>query len=335
MKKITINEIAKLANTSKTTVSFYLNNKFDNMSEDTKKRIAKVIKQTNYTPSIAARLLNNSKTKLIGIIISDITNVFSNQIVKGIEDCTNKRGYQIILASSNYDFKREEKYIDKLIQLGVDGFIVQPTISFQPLIEKIKANNKALIFIDSNLENDEVMSVKSDNYNSVYNSMKAVIKKNHYNNYIIIGANPKDLTSRQERANGFIDCIKDNNLEYTNIIVSNRPTQEEIREKLIPNIRLEKNNFIFVPNCWLLPKVNLLLDEFRSFIPKTIGILGFDNTEWCHFVSPKITTIVQPAYDQGYLVADKLISYLENEGTVEKPKETLLCNINWSESIIQ
>lgn len=224
--------------------------------------------------------------------------------------------------------------MDKLLQMGVDGFIVQPTTYFTPLIEKIKAHNKALIFIDSNLNNNDVMSVKSDNYNSVYNSLKVIIKKNHYNNYIIIGANPKDLTTRLERANGFIDCLKDNGLKYVNIIVTNNPSQEELREKLIPNIKLDKNNFIFVPNCWLLPKINLVLDNFRNFIPKTIGLLGFDNTDWCHFVSPKITTIVQPAYEEGNLVAKKLINYLENGEKIDKIKETLICNVNWKESII-
>lgn len=66
------------------------------------------------------------------------------------------------------------------------------------------------------------MSVKSDNYNSVYNSLKVIIKKNHYNNYIIIGANPKKRfpTTRLERANGFIDCLKDNGLKYVNIVMT-------------------------------------------------------------------------------------------------------------------
>lgn len=84
-RKVTIKDIAELAKTSKTTVSFYLNGKFDKMSEETKNRIKSTIEATNYKPSIAARSLNAKSTKLIGVVIGDITNSFSNQIVKGIE----------------------------------------------------------------------------------------------------------------------------------------------------------------------------------------------------------------------------------------------------------
>ena len=84
-RKVTIKDIAEMAGTSKTTVSFYLNGKTEKMSEDTKAKIAAVIKKTNYRPSIVARSLNSKNSKLIGVLIGDITNTFSNQIVKGIE----------------------------------------------------------------------------------------------------------------------------------------------------------------------------------------------------------------------------------------------------------
>ena len=127
-----------LAGTSKTTVSFYLNGKTEKMSEKTRQRIAEVIKETNYKPSVAARSLNSKSTKLLGIMIGDITNTFSNQIVKGIEDVASKKGYQLIVANSNYDYGREEKYIDRMLSMGVDGFIVQPTIQFKEITKKAK-----------------------------------------------------------------------------------------------------------------------------------------------------------------------------------------------------
>ncbi|MEG0527828.1 MAG: LacI family DNA-binding transcriptional regulator, partial [Longicatena sp.] len=94
--KVTIKEIAMRANTSKTTVSFYLNGKTDKMSEETKNRIEEAIRETNYRPSIAARSLNSKGTKLIGVMIGDITNNFANQIVKGIEDYSREHRYQLI-----------------------------------------------------------------------------------------------------------------------------------------------------------------------------------------------------------------------------------------------
>lgn len=333
MKKITINDIAKMAKTSKTTVSFYLNNKFDAMSEETKNRIKKVIDETNYSPSLVARSLSMSKTNLIGVIIGDITNVFSNQIVKGIEAYLNKYNYQIIIGNSNYEYERESKLIDKFIQIGVEGFIVQPTTNFLPLIEKIKRSGKQLAFIDSNLENDEVVSIKSDNYNSVYKCMETIVNKNKYDRYIMIGASPAELSTRKERAKGFIDSLEIKNIPFHNIIVSNEPTIEEVKRKLLTKLLDNKKTLIFVPNCWLLPIVNQVLDIYRDKMPKNIGLVGFDNIEWCKFVCPKITTIVQPAYEEGYLVAEYLVNMIEKKEEVLEKKVTLMCNVNWEKSV--
>ena len=118
-EKITIRDIAERAGTSKTTVSFFLNGKTDKMSEETQARIAQVIKETNYRPSIAARSLNAKETRLIGVIIGDITNTFANQIVKGIDDFARDNRYQLIVGNSNYNFENEKGYVNRMLAMGV------------------------------------------------------------------------------------------------------------------------------------------------------------------------------------------------------------------------
>jgi len=73
------------------------------MSQETRDKIKRVIEETNYKPSIVARSLNSKRTKLIGVLIGDITNSFSNQIVKGIEDIAHQNGYQVMIGNSNYN----------------------------------------------------------------------------------------------------------------------------------------------------------------------------------------------------------------------------------------
>ena len=331
-KKLTINDIARLANTSKTTVSFYLNGRFENMSQETRLRIQKVIEETNYAPNIAARFLSNSKTNLVGILVGDITNSFSNQLVKGIEACANERNYQIIMSSSNYDFEMERRHVERLLQIGVDGFIVQPTRNFSRLVKLIQESGKEIVFIDSNLQDDTVASVKSDNYTSVYNCIDRIIESNQYDEYIMIGADATKLSTRQERSKGFIDAVSKHNKMYQNIIVSNNASEAEVSTKLIEHIKLGVRSVIFVPNCWLLPTVYLVLSKYRALIPQTIGLVGLDNTEWTGFVSPTVTTIVQPAYEEGHLVMSKLADLIEKKENVNI-KEVMLCQVNWKESI--
>ena len=99
-KKLTIKDIALKANTSKTTVPFYLNEKFDKMSYDTRKRIEKVIEETNYTPNIMAKSLKSKKSRLIGVVVADITNPFSNNIVKGIDEIAKKKIIKLYLETA-------------------------------------------------------------------------------------------------------------------------------------------------------------------------------------------------------------------------------------------
>ena len=85
------------------------------MSQETREKIEKVIHETNYKPSIVARSLNSKRTKLIGVLIGDITNSFSNQIVKGIEDIASQNGYQVMIGNSNYSQESEDRYIESML----------------------------------------------------------------------------------------------------------------------------------------------------------------------------------------------------------------------------
>ncbi|WZU02123.1 LacI family transcriptional regulator [Erysipelothrix sp. D19-032] len=187
--KVTINDIARLAQTSKTTVSFYLNGKFDKMSVETKDRIATVIEEQQYRPSVATRSLNAKSMKLIGVLIGDITNDFANQIVKGIDEIAKTHNYQLIVGNSNYTFESESDYIDRMLSMGVDGFIVQPTIQFKALIPKIRANGKSLVFIDSQTDMESNAWVKTNNYEAVLETTFELVDKG-YNDFILLTVIP-------------------------------------------------------------------------------------------------------------------------------------------------
>lgn len=329
-QKITIKEIAELAGTSKTTVSFYLNGKTDKMSEDTKQRITKVIKEHNYRPSMAARLLNSKSTCLLGVIIGDITNTFANQIVKGIDDIAREKKYQLIVGNSNYIYENEEKYVDRMLAMGVDGFIVQPSSSFQGLIEKIKNEGKGLVFIDSQVSMENEKWVKTNNYEAVLEATDQLMKQG-YENFIMLTADPSVLSTRLERTRGFLDALEIANKNCVTEIVENEVSANEIADRITKNLKLGSKTLIFVANCWLLPKVYVALKNYRNLMPDTIGLIGFDNLEWTNFSSPTVTSIVQPAYEEGVQSARILIDTIENIHE-EAPNQILQCSVNYCES---
>lgn len=332
-QKITIKEIAEKAGTSKTTVSFYLNGKTEKMSEETKQKIAKVIEETNYRPSIAARSLNAKRTKLIGVIIGDITNAFANQIVKGIDDIAREKRYQLIVANSNYILENEEAYVDRMLAMGVDGFIVQPSSQFSELLPKIKSEHKEIVFIDSQVSIDMEKWVKTNNYEAVLDTTEYLIDQG-YDEYIMITADPSVLSTRLERTKGFEHALKLRNKKSTTFVVNGDITSDEIREKLNRELKFGVRTLIFVANCFLLPRVYIALKNYRNLMPETLGLIGFDNTEWSDFANPSVTTIVQPAYDEGKQAATMLIDAIE-EINNEVPNKILQCSVNWQESTIK
>ena len=328
--QFTINDIAKLANTSKTTVSFYLNGKTDKMSEDTKEKIEKVIIETGYRPSVAARSLKSKTTRLIGVVIGDITNTFSNQLVKGIEECAKKNTYQLIVGNSNYSFETEEMYVKRMLDMGVEGFIVQPSSKFYSLIPLIKSRGKDVVFIDSQTSIDNEKWVKTNNYEMALN-LGEEISKTGYNKCLLITADPHILSSRLERVLGFEDGLNMDQVELNRIVVSENVSTEDIQEILNHTLHYGDKTFIFVANCFLLPKVYVGLKKFKQLIPESIGLAGFDNTEWTTLASPTVTTIVQPAYEEGVQAMKILIDSIEKTYK-ELPNQILKSVIHWNES---
>ncbi len=330
--KITINENAKLAGVSKTTISFYLNGNTQRISLITQNRIATIIKQTNFQPNLAARCLNSKSSKLIGVLISDITITFSNQIVKGIETIASKYNYQVIVGNSEYSYQREENYIEQMLSMGVAGFIVQPTAQFRKLSKKLLKLNKPLVFFDSKLYDLKSNWIKTNNYEATYETIvKCIIKG--YESFYLITADPQLISTRLERVSGFIDALADYNFNYKTFILEN----DRVDFKMLHNffestLNVSKKSLVFVPNCWALPDIYLALKQYRNNMPQ-IGLIGFDNLEWVNFSSPSITTIIQPAFKEGEEAAKIVIDQIEGKNKLDNQK-ILNCYVNWNESTL-
>lgn len=323
--RITINDIAKLAGVSKTTVSFFLNGKFDKMSDETRRKLEDVITRTNYHPNTIARSLNYKQTYLIGVVIGDITNSFANQIVKGIDDYSREHGYQMIVGSSNYLLDNERKCITGMAAMGVDGFIVQPTVHFETMWKELGIH-KPIAYFDSPNQASEELWVKTNNYEAVYDATEMLVKQG-YSQFVIITADPYVLQTRMERNRGFTDCLELAKKPYGMILADSTTTAEALENKLKPYLESDQSTGIFVCNNWLLDKAYLVLRKYSDLIPQNIGLIGFDSLDWTELVSPSITTIVQPAYEEGQAAARILIDRIENRNE-EAPNRILKCRIN-------
>ena len=333
-KRVTITEIARLAGTSKTTVSFYLNGHTDRMSKETHDRIGQVIRETGYEPSPLARSMNAKQTYLIGVVVGDIANHFSNQIVKGIDSVANEAGYRLLISSSNFDRDNEHALIDRLISVGVDGFIVQPTARFREVAEAIGSSGKKLVFFDSKYYDYTASWVKTDNYEATKRALSEVLAKG-YGRVLVVAAEPQLLSSRTERLQGTTDTIEALGLPSEHFVIPDKGVpqkeltawlHEQLDECTVPTL-------VFAPNCWALPDIYVAMRDFYRRMPKEVGLLGFDNTDWAEVASPSVSVIAQPAFEEGVEAAKILLDLISGAGRID-PHQVLPCTVQWGQSTL-
>ena len=327
-KRITINDIAQMTGTSKTTVSFYLNGKTERMSADTQDRIRKAIEETGYEPSPLARGLNAKKSSLIGVIIGDITNTFANQIVKGIDSVTSADGYRMLVCSSNFDRRNELAYIERLLAIGVDGFIVQPTAQFKEISKSITDAGRQLVFIDSKLYDFTSNWVKTDNYEASYRAIETCVAKG-YERFLLLTATPGLISSRVERVSGFVDALESHGLGFSQFILENdRVDTEKLQTFLKDSIDGRTPTLAFAPNCWALPEIYTAMREFYPLMPDRVGLLGFDNPEWVTVANPSVSAVQQPAFREGRTAGSILLDLIAERGEID-PHQVLGCDVIW------
>ena len=329
-KKLTIKDIALKANVSKTTVSFYLNEKFDKMSDDTRKRIEQVIKETNYTPNIMAQSLKSKKSHLIGVIVADITNPFSNNIVKGIDDIARKEDYQIIIGNSNFEYINEKKYIERMLDMGVDGFIIQPTMELDKTISYIDKFGKKVVCVDRVSPKFKGKYVKTNNYDITFKAITQLYNKG-YEEFIFVSASLDTASTRVERKNGFIDAIKSIKASSHIVKIEEELSYYDLSKELMKYINTSKKVAIFAAHGKSLQKVFKAVKHLKLDVPNKVGIIGFDNGNWTTYASPSVTTIDQQNYQQGKYATKLLIDMIENRESILDSVE-FESSISWKES---
>ena len=320
--KITINDVAHRAKVSKTTVSRYLNGRYESMSEETKDTIQKVIEELDYRPSTIARSLKSKNTKVIGCVIADITNPFSSFIVKGMNDVCKEKGYQVLFV--NTDNKREDEIegIKSLMDHKLDGLIVNTSGYNDDYILSILNQGVPIVLADRCLKDKKkIDTVTSKNYTATFDCIR-YLHKQGYSKVAFFSQELGEISIRQERFLGYMNGVehfyRQNGKDAAYIIDS-----KDDREYINALYKLKKKNkeekiCIFAVNGVTLMKVITAMSKSGYMIGKDFGICGFDDWGWASLIPPGITTITQDSYQTGVKSAQILIDRIENGMTQRK-----------------
>ena len=294
------------------------------------KAISEQVKQ-EIAAEVAEIVANGGKRPHLAAILVGHDGGSETYVVAKVKAC-EVCGFKSSLIRYEADVT-EEELLAKVRELNedddVDGFIVQPTVEFRTVYSELEVS-KPIVYFDSPNRGMSGLWIKTNNYEAMYETCDLMVEKG-YEYFVNITADPYVLTTRLERTRGLTDNLDLRKLGYDVIIANEETSDEALKEKLTPIFETKHNVCVVVSSCWLLPMVYRVLQQWKDRIPQDIGLVGFDSLEWTELSSPTVTTIVQPAFEEGYLAGKVLIDRIEGRNE-ELPNHILNCRINEKES---
>lgn len=313
MEKVTMADVAKVAGVSKSTVSQYLNKRYEYMGEKTKLKIEEAIEELGYEPNFIARSLKQKRTSMVGIIVANITHFFSTEISRAIEDFFHTHDLHAIFCNADDDPEKEKKYIEMLRAKQVDGLIIFPTGQNNDLYKKMVNQGYPVVFVDRKVENLDVFSVITDNTHATSMAVQQVIEKGHRNIAFVV--QPLKVSPRIDRLAGYKQALTNAGIEINPdyIIEASIP---DMKNKLEQLFSLEvKPTALFAANDRAFMAVGEFLKEKGIKLGKDLGLIVFDNIPFSHFLDAPISFIRQPAAEMGKKAAELLFQQINKENT--------------------
>ena len=212
---ITMKDVAELAKVSVSTVSHTIN-KTRFVSDVTRQRVLRAMAELGYHPNIIAQSLRRKRTNTVGLIISDITNPFFPEVVRGVEKQLIRAGYSIILANTDDDTEKERELVTLLYGKRVDGLIIVPSGRENKHIKFLVQQNVPVVLLDRKVEGLEVDTVLVDNCGGTKRLTEYLISLGHKRVGIIAG--DINISTGRERLDGYVEALKKYSLFNDNLV---------------------------------------------------------------------------------------------------------------------
>lgn len=299
MSHATLKDIAKRAGVSTTTVSRAVNGK-PNINIQVKQRILEIAEALEYTPNTLARSLRTKKTDSIGVVIGDIADPFFAPIVRGIENVSKKKSYNIILCDTDEKYSEEVKAVRLLMRKRVDGLIVTPAQTKYQSIMELKRKRIPFVLLCRYFDLIEADCVTTDDVQGAFAATQHLISREH--NRILFLNGPVYVSSAIERLVGYKRALRDNGIEFNDSLVrEGNLTMEDGYRVMRENLSKGRIRFtaVFAYSDFVALGVMKALEEKRLRTPEDIAIVGFDDVIFSSFLKIPLTTVRIPKYELG------------------------------------
>ncbi|BDH44149.1 LacI family transcriptional regulator [Salmonella enterica subsp. enterica serovar Choleraesuis] len=312
--RATISDVARVAKTGKTSVSRYLNGEKNLLSDDLRQRIEQAIAALHYHPNQMARGLKRGRTRLIGLIIADITNPYSVDVLSSIEASCRAEGFTLLVCNTNNELNQEQRYLELLRSYQVEGIVVNAIGMHEEALLHLQQSALPMVLIDRKITDFSCDVVGLDNFHATTLACNHLFSRG-FNGLLFLSEPLGTVNTRRERLQAFREQIGN----HPEVIGENAeiPLSDEALldstllefYRRLPNRRLA----VISANGALTLKVVRALRRLGLNWGKDIGLLGFDELEWAEFAGVGITTLKQPTRQIGQAALERVVSRIAGD----------------------
>ncbi len=310
----TIKDVAQRAGVSVATVSHVMNNSRA-VSTEARDKVHAAILALKYRRDGIARSLRVSQTGTIALLISDITNPFFAEMVRGIEDCVHARGktFNILLCNTEENDERERRALDMVLEKRIDGIIIVPTGGNAELLQDLVDGGLPIVLADRHLAGLQADSVIVDNRAASFAITDHLIRLGHRR----IGALAANLdaNSIRDRVGGYRDALASAGLPSdSSLMVGSHSSIDAAVEAgfALLDLRPAPTALFGTNNFMTLGLVRAVLERGLR-CPDDISIVGFDDFPWAASFQPRLTVVEQPSFAIGQEAAGLLLDRISRK----------------------
>lgn len=311
--RATISDVARTANTGKTSVSRYLNGETHLLSPNLKARIEQAIADLNYRPSQMARSLKRGRTRLIGLIIADITNPYSVDVLSGIEAACCAHGFTLLICNTNNEADLEQHYLQLLSSYQVEGIVVNAVGMHEEVLNRLQQPMLPMVLIDRKIP-DFICDVVGLNNPEASHLATRHLLDNGYDTLLFLTEPLGSVNTRRERLDAFMACCQNQPAtvaEHAEVPLHQPERLEKVLREFCQR-HPTKRCAVLAANGALTLQVARALQRLEMRWGETIGLLGFDELEWAALAGTGITTLKQPTWQMGYAALEQVIARIDN-----------------------
>ena len=329
----TMKDLSRETGLGLATISKYFNG--GTVREKNRVLIEAAVKKLHYVPNEVARSLKTQHSRVIGVIIPELSNAFITSIISSMEDILRKQDYAVIVCDCRSDAKREKEAVEFLLHRRVDGLINMATDTTGAHLKAPLASGIPVLLVDRLIESlqGKVSAVIIDNVHAASQAVQKLTALGHRQIGLILGS--PNLYTTNQRLTGYLNALReagitpdDEYIRYGDYTMDGgyQASQELLKLKRRPTA-------LFVTNFEMTLGTMLALQHNNIRVPEDLSVIGFDKLELFGEIFPDLTLIRQPQLSIGREAANLMLDLLGDRNGVSHRIVTLSTELTEGKSV--